>query len=122
MPPVVESFVAHFGEMGRRWDIKLLAASQGVAWIEICSTNGTKFVALDLGTKKIPDAPMAIESHCGYCLLQQHSPVVPTPPYTLEVAAVSFDHLPFCSGVSIFKRFARCAHYTRAPPALPTSA
>lgn len=101
---------------------KLLAASQGVAWIEICSTNGTKLVALDLGTKKIPDVTMAAESHCGYCLLQQHSPVVPTPPYTLEVAAVSFDHLPVGSGGSIFKRLVRCAHHTRAPPALLTSA
>lgn len=97
---------------------KLLATSQGVTWIEICSTNGTKLVALDLGTKKTPDTPMTADSHCGYCLLQQHSPFVPTLPYSSAMAAVSADRLLVGSGGgSIFKCFIRAAHHTRAPPA-----
>lgn len=97
---------------------KLLATSQGVTWIEICSTSGTKLGALDLGTKKTPDAPIATDSHCGYCLLQHHSPDVPTDPCTWDAATVSTGRLLIGSGgTTVFKRFVRNARPTRAPPA-----
>lgn len=99
---------------------KLLAASADVAWLEICSAdnaNGTRLVALDLGVKKTPDAPHAADDHCGYCLLQQHSLVVPTAPKTLKLTSVASDRVPIGSGGStVFKRFVRDAHPARAPP------
>jgi hypothetical protein len=97
---------------------KFLAANQGISWVEICSTSGAKRVAVVLGSKKLPEAPMAGDSHCGYCLLQHHSPVVPTDPYAWEAATVSTSRLLIGSGgTTVFKRFIRDAHLTRAPPA-----
>jgi hypothetical protein len=97
---------------------KFLAATQGISWVEICSTSGAKRVAIDLGSKKLPEAPMAGDNHCGYCLLQHHSPVIPTDPYTWETATVSTGRLLIGSGgTTVFKRFVRNAHPTRAPPA-----
>jgi len=98
---------------------KYLDATQGVSWVEVCSTSGSKRVTVDLGSKKLPGAPMAGDNHCGYCLLQHHSPVVPTDPYTWEATMVSTGRLLIGSGgTTVFKRFVRHAHLTRAPPAL----
>jgi hypothetical protein len=97
---------------------KLLATSQGSAWNEICSLNGTKLLSVDLSTKPPPDAPIVADKHCGYCFLQQHSPFVPTPPYSLAMEVASADCLPVGSGgTTFFKRFIRDARHTRAPPA-----
>jgi hypothetical protein len=58
------------------------------------------------------------DNHCGYCLLQEHSPFVPTVPATLSFTPVSSDRLALGSvGTTIFKRFIRYAHPPRAPPA-----
>jgi hypothetical protein len=63
---------------------------------------------------------MAGDNHCGYCPLQQHSPVVPTDLYTWQAAAISTGRLVIgSSGTTVFKRFVRDAHPTRAPPAFP---
>jgi hypothetical protein len=97
---------------------KLLATSQGIAWIEVCSAQGTKRIAVDLSGKQNPEAPAMADSHCGYCLLQQHLPFVPTVPATWDFAPVSSERLALGSGgTTIFKRFIRDAHPTRAPPA-----
>lgn len=97
---------------------KFLATSQGISWVEICSIGGAKRVAIDLNSKKLPEAPMAGDNHCGYCLLQHHTPVVPTDPYTWEATTVSTGRLLIGSGgATVFKRFVRNAHLTRAPPA-----
>lgn len=97
---------------------KWLATSQGIAWIEVCSAQGTKRIAVDLNGKQTPEAPAMADSHCGYCLLQQHSPFVPTVPAAWDFAPVPSDRLALGSGgTTIFKRFIRDAHPTRAPPA-----
>jgi len=97
---------------------KWLATSQGFAWIEVCSAEGTKRIAVDLNGKQTPEAPAMADNHCGYCLLQEHSPFVPTVPATLSFTPVSSDRLALGSvGTTIFKRFIRYAHPTRAPPA-----
>jgi len=97
---------------------KLLATSQGFAWIEVCSAQGTKRIAVDLNGKQTPEVPAMADSHCGYCLLQQHSPFVPTAPVSWDFAPASSDRLALGSGgTTIFKRFIRDAHPTRAPPA-----
>jgi len=96
---------------------KYLAAAQGVSWIEVCSASGAKRVALDFGSKKLPEVPMADDGHCGFCRLQHHTPFVPTDPYTWEAAAVSTLRLLIDSGgTPVFKRLTRDAHPTRAPP------
>lgn len=96
---------------------KLLAASQGIAWIDVCSAQGTKRIAVDLGGKPTPDAPRVADNYCDYCLLQQHSPVAPTAFLTWGVSPVVSDRLPLgTGGTTIFKRFVRDAHQTRAPP------
>jgi hypothetical protein len=96
---------------------KWLAASQGKNWVEVCSANGSKRVALDLGTQKTPDAPMAAESHCAYCVLQQHFPALPTLAYRWHSLAVASHRVPISDSNSFFKRFVREAHSARAPPA-----
>lgn len=97
---------------------KLLATSQGFAWIEVCSAQGTKRIAVDLSGKQTPEAPAMADSHCGHCLLQQHSPFVPTAPVSWDFEPATSDRLALGSGgTTIFKRFIRDAHPTRAPPA-----
>ena len=97
---------------------KFLAATQGTAWVEICGTGGAKLVAVDLGSKKLPEAPIAVDSHCSYCLLQHHSPGVPSDPYTWKGATISTGRLLIDGGgTNVFRRFIRDAHPTRAPPA-----
>lgn len=98
---------------------KLLAASQGITWIEVCSGQVTKRIVVDLGNKQSPEPPAMADDHCGYCLLQQHSPFVPTAALTWDVPAATSDRLSLGSGgTTVFKRFVRDAHRTRAPPAL----
>lgn len=98
---------------------KLLTTSQGIEWIEICSAEGTKRIALDTTAKKVPSAPMAADNYCGYCVLQHYSPAVPTPFSSLTMAAMPAADIPVGNqGRSLFKRFVRDAHRTRAPPAI----
>jgi hypothetical protein len=97
---------------------KLLAASQDITWIEVCIAHGTKPIAIELGTQGSPDAPTITENHCGYCLLQQHSPFVPTASLTWDAVPATSDRLSLGpGGTTIFKRFVRDAHHTRGPPA-----
>jgi Protein of unknown function (DUF2946) len=100
----------------------LLARSQSGAWADawadICRASGAQPGARDLGVQTPPSAPMAADIHCGYCLLQHYSPVVPTPTYSLNVAIASADRLPVGGGgTTLFKRFLWRAHHARAPPA-----
>ena len=95
---------------------KWLATSQGFAWIEVCSAQGTKRIAVDLSSKQTPEAPAMADSHCAYCVLQQHSPALPTPSYCWQTVAVVSNRLLVSDSSSFFKRFVREAHFARAPP------
>lgn len=96
----------------------LLAASQEITWIEVCTTQGTKRVAMDEGNQESPRTPAMADNHCGYCLLQQQSPFVLTSWVTWDVAPATSGRLSQGSGgTTIFKRFVRDAHPSRAPPA-----
>ncbi|MYM84998.1 DUF2946 domain-containing protein [Duganella sp. FT50W] len=96
---------------------KLLATSQGIEWTEICSAEGSKRIALDTTTKNVPNAPMAADSYCGYCVLQHYSPAIGTSSLSLTIAAAStVGALVGNEGRALFKRFVRDAHRTRAPP------
>ena len=98
---------------------KWLAASQPAFWAEVCSTTGAApRAAWDLGSKSGSDRSAVSDSHCGYCLLQHHTPVVPTAPYDWEPVTASAERLPIGSGgTTVVKRFVRSAHLARAPPA-----
>lgn len=98
---------------------KWLAALQPAFWAEVCSTSGaTPRAAWDLGAKSSPDRPAASDSHCGYCLLQHHTPVLPTATSRWEPVAASAERLPIGSGgTTVVKRFVWSAHLSRAPPA-----
>ncbi len=96
---------------------KLLVATQGISWNDICSANGVKRAAVNLGSSELPEAPVADEAQCGYCLLQHYSPVIPTVSYNWELSSISTGRLLIgSSGTTVFKRFIRDAHRTRAPP------
>lgn len=98
---------------------KWLATLQPAFWAEVCSTTGaTPRAAWDQGSKSSSDRSALSDSHCGYCLLQHHLPVVPTASYRWEPVLASAERLPIGSGgTTIVKRFVRSAHLTRAPPA-----
>ena len=99
---------------------KVLAATQGngTAWIEICSAQGIKRVALDAPGKQIPDGHADRDAHCGYCLLLQHCPVLHTTTQTsVPLAGARTERLTIDSGTTTLPaRFTRDAHPTRAPP------
>ena len=50
----------------------MLAATQGIIWLEICSPAGVERVALELTPDSTPASQTQGDAHCGYCLLQQH--------------------------------------------------
>lgn len=96
---------------------KLLTASSGVIWVEVCSASGTRWVALGGSDTPRDDAPTASDQHCGYCVLQQHSPALPVPAVAWECEAPSAHRLAIGpGGTTIFARFTRSAHLTRGPP------
>jgi hypothetical protein len=96
---------------------KLLDASQSVTWLEVCTTQGTQRIAVDLGGKTAPKAPHLADNHCGYCLLQHHSPFIPVAFVAWAGALLAAGRLRLgAGGTTIFKRFERDAHQTRAPP------
>jgi hypothetical protein len=99
---------------------KWLAYSQGGTWTEVCTSQGTKLVPLPpQGATTTSDVPVASDTHCGYCLLQQHTPVVPTKPHAFHGAMLSGTRLALAPSASTHPtRFMRDAHRTRAPPIL----
>jgi len=98
---------------------KILATTHRTIWIEICSPAGATRVAMDLTTDQSHDSHLTSDSHCGYCLLQQHFPALPSAEVALSPAAISTNRLSSGNGgTTIVKRIARSAHRTRAPPAI----
>lgn len=98
---------------------KLLAASQGVSWTEVCSTQGTRWITVDTGVPDSPQGPVMPDDSCGYCMLQQHAPFAPSASLTWDMVVISSGRLSLGSGgTTVFKRFIREAHRTRAPPLL----
>ena len=98
---------------------KWLAYSQSWTWTEVCTSQGTKLVPLVQGSMSPSDGRVAADNHCGYCLLQQHTPVVPTKPHAFHGAMLSCTRLALAQSASTHPtRFMRDAHRTRAPPAL----
>ena len=62
---------------------------------------------------------MAGDSHCGYCVLQQHSPALPVADMAGQAHAPSTHRLKVGPGdTTVVARFTRSAHLTRGPPAI----
>jgi Protein of unknown function (DUF2946) len=96
---------------------KLLA--QGLTWTEVCTARGSKLVPVVQGGMSPSDGRVVADNHCGYCLLQQHTPVVPTKPHAFHGAMLSCTRLALAQSASTHPtRFIRDAHRTRAPPIL----
>lgn len=96
---------------------KMVLAAQGVRWVEICSTEGRKLLAINDDGKELPRLPGLAEHACGYCLLQQQSPFVPS----ASMPAVA-PH-PLACPLALETRSIACgipadwpAHRPRGPP------
>lgn len=100
---------------------KVLAsrASGSITWLEVCGPQGMHQVAVstaEADTSKVP-SPWWQDIHCGYCVLQQHAPALPTLEATASMTVASSERLPLGGGrTSVPKRHAREAHPPRAPP------
>lgn len=96
---------------------KMVHAAEGTHLVEVCSTEGRRFVAVDDAGPAFPAAP-ALEDHpCGYCYLQAHSPFAATPASSAALPAATPGFPPPAreSGPSVH-RLATRANLTRAPP------
>ena len=96
---------------------KILASAQGVTWVEVCGSSGAIQVALQQDEPQTPAAPKTADNDCGYCLLQQYSPFIPTAAHTIPIAPAMQGRIRLgAGGTTIFKRLIRQANHTRAPP------
>ncbi|MGV1046329.1 DUF2946 domain-containing protein [Limnohabitans sp.] len=96
---------------------KVLAASQGTIWLEVCSSDGTKRIAISPTGDRGTELPAMTDSHCAYCFLQQHSPFLPTALAGWSLTPAQPDDLKAnSSGANMAQHTARTANQTRAPP------
>jgi hypothetical protein len=95
---------------------RALAASGDAMWVEVCTSDGLKRVALDAGSSKTPPAAHA-GADCPFCRLQAHVPVIPAPDYTLLF--LNPDRpvaIPRLTEASCRSAIARGLALSRAPP------
>ena len=56
---------------------RTLAAQRGTGWVEVCTTEGIKRIAIaptERSSAPVGGLPIALADHCGYCSVQGHSP------------------------------------------------
>ena len=94
---------------------------QQVAWVEVCSAQGARWVAVDardVAADPLKQKPQLHgDEHCPFCLLQGHGMAPPPAPVTPVILA-GVDELPF-----LFLHAPRPLHawsnaHARAPPSL----
>jgi hypothetical protein len=100
---------------------KILLRFQSNSWVEVCTVQGSKWVSIradNTSGAPNPDIPLMMsDKHCAYCVLQPHDPFIPPTSIGWDVLPLASDRLRVgSSGTTIFKRFVRYAHHTRAPP------
>lgn len=104
------------------------AQGEGTPWAQICSTNGTRFIPLDLSDLSVdsstsspqdgtPQSSMAMD-HCAYCLTHAGSFAVFTDtPLPTTFAETSQDY-PARFYQSPYRLFVWATASPRAPPVL----
>lgn len=95
---------------------------QQVAWVEVCSAQGARWVAVDAGDVVADPAkqkPLAAhgDGHCPFCLLQGHDMAPPPAVFTPNVLA-GVDELPFLFLHAPTPLHAWSKALARAPPLL----
>jgi hypothetical protein len=100
---------------------KVMAAS-GTLWVEICSAEGgVRLVALPRPGATPGQAPAQLpaagDEHCGYCVLQHHTPVLPITGQAFTQPVLAAGRLRIgAPGQTFPSRLIRDAHRARAPP------
>ena len=95
-----------------------LPSSSGQAWIEVCTSTGTKLVAVDVDETQ-DDQKNSIHTgvHCPYCRLQQDLPAVAHAPGVLMLADGSVREVPEPPALTPpLPAAVWPAHHSRAPP------
>jgi hypothetical protein len=95
-----------------------LGFTKGASWIEVCSTQGSKWVQNDSGDSDSPTAAKQLLEHCPYCSI--HAPMLGMPP---SPAAVLLQREPRNGLPAAFLAAPRTllawvSAQPRAPPAL----
>ena len=95
-----------------------LVSSSGQAWIEVCTSTGTKLIAVD--TDEAPDDQknnIHTGVHCPYCRLQQDLPAVAHAPGVLVLADGTVRGVPAPPALTPpLPAAVWPAHHSRAPP------
>ncbi len=99
---------------------RAMAARAPTEMIEICTSQGMKFVPLAGGEQKDSQpAHVGHDTACGYCILMQNSPALLSLPSDALPAHKACGRIRIGSGTTtIFARTARNAHPPRAPPSV----
>lgn len=88
----------------------------GKVWVEICTSTGTKFVALD-GDEAPESGSLHTSVHCPYCRLQQDLPAIAHAPGVLVLADGSVRRAPRPPALTPpLSAAVWPAHHSRAPP------
>jgi hypothetical protein len=97
---------------------RLIASQADVAWLEVCTARGIERVALDSNEpSRAATVTVADDVHCGYCVLQAHSPLLDSACPTrgpMTLAANRLGTGPGGSTVPLHEP--REANSPRAPP------
>ena len=93
-----------------------LTAATGRVWVEVCSVEGTRRVALDIESGQTP-AQVNASADCPFCLLQGDNPIPPEANRPVIAELVTAATASLFSLVRLYPaQFVWAAHYTRAPP------
>ncbi len=100
----------------------VMSARYGQNWVEVCSQSGSKWVSV--GNAQQSDAspdkssPGGHQGHCPFCVLQDHSPVMPVQPLAVLPVIAPAHTQPLLFLHAPRPLFAWSPSLARAPPTL----
>ena len=98
-----------------------IAASTGLPWVEVCSASSIKRIAFDTGSTPAPTDDHNGTTHCPFCRLQNHLPVLPTIDAALFQFTPIHDHVRTVFGTSpLYHKHFWMLALSRAPPLSPS--
>ena len=93
-----------------------LTAATGRVWVEVCSVEGTRRIALDIESGKTP-TQVNVTADCPFCLLQGDGPTPPEAGRSGIAEQSAIGTASLSSHVRLHPaQFVWAAHYARAPP------